>query len=249
MKTIYSRIVVILGIILFWEITVQISGVEHFILPGPYRVFQTLIIKFPMILQHSIITGTEMLIGLTIGSVFGFFLACVLGLSKPLSKAMLPVLVISQALPVFAIAPILMLWFGYGMGSKIIMTTLIVFFPITLATLNGFSQIPSEWLNTLQLLSEKKIRIFFYVELLFALPHAVSGLRIAASITPIGAVVGEWVGSSGGLGYLMLYANGRGQTDLMFASLTMLIFLALALWWLVNLAINSLKRFGIKQID
>jgi len=142
--------------------------------------------------------------------------------------------VVSQALPVFALAPLLMLWLGYGLASKLAMTTLIVFFPVTAATLAGFRQFPEAWEDTFKTLRPKKKRLFWLVRLPLAIPHALSGLRIAASVAPIGAVVGEWVGSSSGLGYLMLQSNARGQTDLMFAALVVLSIEAVLIWSVVN---------------
>src|SRR5210317_1075749 len=136
--------------------------------------------------------------------------------------------------PSFAIAPILMLWLGYGFASKLAMTTLIVFFPVTASTLAGFRAFPTSWDTTFQTLRPKASKLFWYVRLPLAIPYAMSGVRVAASVAPIGAVVGEWVGSSSGLGYLMLHANGRGQTDLMFAALLVLCVEALVIWSLVN---------------
>ena len=146
----------------------------------------------------------------------------------------MPVLVVSQALPVFAIAPLLMLWLGYGFASKLAMTTLIVFFPVTAAALAGFRSMPDGWQDTLTTFRATPIRTFWVVRVPLAVPHALSGLKIAASVAPIGAVVGEWVGSSSGLGYLMLHANGRGQTDLMFAALLVLCVEAIVVWAVVN---------------
>ena len=146
----------------------------------------------------------------------------------------MPALVISQALPVFAIAPILMLWLGYGFASKLAMTTLIVFFPVTANTLAGFRALPESWDATFHTLRPRRVRLFLNVRLPLAVPYTLSGVRVAASIAPIGAVVGEWVGSSSGLGYLMLHANARGQTDLMFAALVVLCVEALTIWSVSN---------------
>ena len=154
----------------------------------------------------------------------------------------MPALIISQALPVFAIAPILMLWLGYGFASKLAMTTLIVFFPVTASTLAGFRAMSRSWELTFQTLRPKRLQLFWFVRLPLAIPYALSGVRVAASVAPIGAVVGEWVGSSSGLGYLMLHANGRGQTDLMFAALIVLCAEALLIWSLVNRLANRFDQ-------
>ena len=174
--------------------------------------------------------------------MLGFAVACLIGDSKKLTQITMPALIISQALPVFAIAPILMLWLGYGFASKLAMTTLIVFFPVTASTLAGFRAMSRSWELTFQTLRPKRSQLFWFVRLPLAIPYALSGVRVAASVAPIGAVVGEWVGSSQGLGYLMLLANGRVKTDLMFAALFTLGFLSMSLYGLITLLIKLVFR-------
>ena len=146
----------------------------------------------------------------------------------------MPLLIISQAVPVFAIAPLLVLWLGYGMASKIAMAVLIIYFPVTAACYDGLRNTPQSWLQLAQTLQISPQAMLFKVRLPAALPALASGLRIAVSIAPIGAVVGEWVGSSEGLGYLMLQANARMQIDLMFAALFLLLLIALCLYFFTD---------------
>ena len=194
-------------------------------------------------MHHALITAAEISAGLALGGIFGLAVACLIADSPRLQRLTMPALVISQALPVFALAPILMLWLGYGFASKLAMTTLIVFFPVTAATLSGFRALPSSWSDTITALRGQRLSIFWQVRFPLALPFAGSGLRIAASVAPIGAVVGEWMGSAGGLGYLMLHANGRGQTDVLFAALVVLCGLALLIWGITNHLTRSLNRY------
>ena len=201
-----------------------------------------LVERLPLISGHAFTTASEIVCGLTLGTVLGFGVACLIGDSKTLTQITMPALIISQALPVFAIAPILMLWLGYGFASKLAMTTLIVFFPVTASTLAGFRAMSRSWELTFQTLRPKRSQLFWFVRLPLAIPYALSGVRVAASVAPIGAVVGEWVGSSSGLGYLMLHANGRGQTDLMFAALIVLCAEALVIWSLVNRLANRFDQ-------
>lgn len=216
--------------------------VPHFILPSPERVARVLVERLPLISGHAFTTASEIVCGLTLGTVLGFGVACLIGDSKKLTQITMPALIISQALPVFAIAPILMLWLGYGFASKLAMTTLIVFFPVTASTLAGFRAMSRSWELTFQTLRPKRSQLFWFVRLPLAIPYALSGVRVAASVAPIGAVVGEWIGSSSGLGYLMLHANGRGQTDLMFAALIVLCAEALLIWSLVNRLANRFDQ-------
>lgn len=225
-----------------WWVVVAAFDIPHFILPSPERVMWVLVERFPLIASHALTTALEIICGLILGAALGFGVACLIGDSKKLTQLTMPALVISQALPVFAIAPILMLWLGYGFASKLAMTTLIVFFPVTASTLAGFKAMPKSWELTFKTLRPKRSQLFWSVRLPLAIPYALSGVRVAASVAPIGAVVGEWIGSSSGLGYLMLHANGRGQTDLMFAALLVLCVEALIIWSLVNRLANRFDQ-------
>jgi putative hydroxymethylpyrimidine transport system permease protein len=226
-----------------WAGIVWIFDLPHYILPGPERVISVLWTRPELFVHHALITAAEISAGLALGGIFGLAVACLIADSPRLQRWTMPALVISQALPVFALAPILMLWLGYGFASKLAMTTLIVFFPVTAATLSGFRALPSSWSDTITALRGQRLRIFWQVRFPLALPFAGSGLRIAASVAPIGAVVGEWMGSAGGLGYLMLHANGRGQTDVLFAALVVLCGLALLIWGITNRLTRSLNRY------
>jgi putative hydroxymethylpyrimidine transport system permease protein len=230
-------------LISLWAAIVWIFALPHYILPGPDRVWSAFITRPELFVHHALITAAEISAGLALGGLFGLTVACLIADSPRLQRWTMPVLVISQALPVFALAPILMLWLGYGFASKLAMTTLIVFFPVTAATLSGFRALPSSWSDTLTALRGHRLKIFWQVRFPLALPFAGSGLRIAASVAPIGAVVGEWMGSAGGLGYLMLHANGRGQTDVLFAALVVLCGLALLIWGVTNRLTRSLNRY------
>jgi putative hydroxymethylpyrimidine transport system permease protein len=233
-------------LITVWWSTVIIFDIPHFILPSPDRVARVLFNRLGLISVHAATTALEIICGLLLGSFLGFTVACLIGDSKRLQSITMPALIISQALPVFAIAPILMLWLGYGFASKLAMTTLIVFFPVTASTLSGFRALPSSWETTFQTLRPRQSKLFFLVRLPLAIPYALAGVRVAASVAPIGAIVGEWVGSSSGLGYLMLHANGRGQTDLMFAALVVLCAESLIIWSITN---RISHRFDQKYAD
>jgi putative hydroxymethylpyrimidine transport system permease protein len=224
----------LLGLGVLWKAVTWVFSLPHFILPPPERVLIALVTRAEQISGHALTTATEIVAGLLLGGLLGIVSACLMAHSRTLHRLTMPVLVVSQALPVFAIAPLLMLWLGYGFASKLAMTTLIVFFPVTAAALAGFRSMPDGWQDTLTSFHATSIRTFWVIRVPLAVPHALSGLKIAASVAPIGAVVGEWVGSSSGLGYLMLHANGRGQTDLMFAALLVLCVEAILVWAVVN---------------
>jgi putative hydroxymethylpyrimidine transport system permease protein len=233
---------VLAGILLVWQLIVWVSGVPAFILPSPGRVLMALWSRGDLILHHLWVTVSEILLGLLIGSTLGVIAALVVDHQHNARRWLLPLLVASQAIPVFAIAPLLVLWLGYGMASKIAMAALIIFFPVTAAFLDGLRRTEPGWLDLARTMTAttgrparaRALRILFLVRVPAALPALASGLRVATAVAPIGAVVGEWVGASAGLGYLMLHANGRMQTDLMFAALFALSVTSVALWYLMD---------------
>jgi putative hydroxymethylpyrimidine transport system permease protein len=168
-------------------------------------------------------------------------------ISKSMRKWMLPFIILTQAIPIFAIAPILTLWVGYGIWSKIIMTTLIIYFPITIAFYDGLKRIDPMIINLAQMMKASTYSMLIKIRIPFALPQLSSGLKLAAAFAPMGAVIGEWVGSSKGLGYLMLYASGRVQIDLMFSSIIILAIFTILLYNLVAFISNYITRWDPKS--
>ena len=230
-----TRLFISASIIIFcWHVLVVITEVPAFIFPAPLEVLTTSIAQYETLLKHSLITSYEIIAGLLVGITLGILSAIILTLFKGSRQWALPLMVISQSLPVFALAPLLTLWFGFGMASKIVMATLIIYFPVVAATFDGLRHTSRSMVDLADTLGANKWSTLLHIRLPAALPSIASGIRVATSIAPIGAVVGEWVGSSQGLGYLMLNANGRMQTDLMFAALFCLCLIAVCLYFLVN---------------
>ena len=226
-----------------WQAIVSLTGVRRFILPPPALVAETWFDNRALIFEHTLVTATEIGLGLLVGAALGIATALTLAASDFARLTMRPILVFTQALPVFALAPILTLWLGFGMGSKIAMAVLIIYFPITSAFFDGLMRTPPGYLDLAQTMGASKWRTLWSIRVPAALPSLGSGLRLAAVYAPIGAVIGEWVGSSSGLGYLMLLANGRAKTDLMFAALLTLGVLSIVLYLTVNwLTLAYLKR-------
>ena len=228
-----------------WQALVTLAGLPPFILPGPWRVGEALVGNAGLIAFHAGATLVEVVIGLVLGAILGTLTA--LGLvASPLARRIVrPALVLTQALPVFALAPILTLWLGYGLGSKIVIAVLIIYFPVTSAFFDGLMATPPGWLDLARTMQARPAATLWRIRVPAALPALASGLRLAAVYAPIGAVIGEWVGASRGLGYLMLLANGRAKTDLMFAALVVLALMTLALYRVVGAACDRLAaRFA-----
>ena len=232
--------VITAGLILGWQIIVSLTGVPHYILPGPFRVATAFLAQWSSLWHHARITMIEIAAGLIIGTGIGAASALTMTASRSLKRWLLPVLVMSQAVPVFALAPLLVLWLGYGMGSKITMAVLIIFFPVTAAFYDGLRRTNPEWLELARVMNASPGAILYHIRIPAALPAFASGLRVATAVAPIGAIVGEWVGSSGGLGFYMLHANARMQTDLMFAALALLVTVALILYFSVDWVLNKI---------
>lgn len=220
-----------LGIIGIWQLTIALFHFPTYILPTPWEVWLSWKTNVTLLLNESLITILETLLGFFLAIIIACMTALAMTFIRPLSYWLLPILIMSQAIPTFAIAPLLVIWFGYGMSSKIVMTIIMVFFPITSAFYDGLRRTESGWVDLAKIMQAKKWRFFWYIRIPAALPSLASGLRVAATIAPIGAVVGEWVGASHGLGYLMLNANARMQIDMMFAALLTLILFSLLLYF------------------
>lgn len=227
-------IVTFAGLVLLWQGVVWAAGVPAFILPGPAAVAAALVARFGLIAGHAGVTLVEILLGLVLGIVLGGASALLLAASAGARRWLLPLLVVSQAVPVFALAPLLVLWLGYGLASKVAMATLIIFFPVAAAFHDGLRRTDPGWLDLARTMTGSRRAVLWRIRVPAALPALASGLRVAAAAAPIGAVVGEWVGASGGLGYLMLHANARMQTDVMFAALLVLAALGVALYFGVD---------------
>lgn len=227
------RAVIPVGVLLaLWQGAVWITGLPPFVLPPPLAVLHAAWAHAALLRDHALVTGAEVAAGMVIGTVLGTGVAVGLHLWPALRRAVDPVLAASQAVPVFVLAPILTIWLGYGMGPKIAMTVLLVFFPVLAALCDAMDAVPEADLDLARIARAPRWRTVLFLRLPHAMPAFRSGLRVGATYAPTGAVIGEWIGASQGLGYLMLLANARSKADLMFAALALVVALTLALRWL-----------------
>ena len=220
--------------LIVWEMVCRIFSVPDYLLPTPSEIAKTVIVEFSKFYPHILATLQEMLLGLGISILFGVGLAFLMFRYPIIERAFFPIVIGSQAVPVFAIAPLLVLWFGYGISSKVIMTAIIVFFPIVVNTLDGLKSTDPDMVYLLRSMGASENQILLKVRVPQSLPFFFSGLKIGVSVSSIGAVIGEWVGSTKGLGYLMLYANAQLRVDIVFSSIFYLTLLAVGLYLLVS---------------
>ncbi|MBA5777249.1 ABC transporter permease [Stappia sp. F7233] len=216
-------------LIALWAGLVRALEIPAFLLPGPGRVAAAFAGQWEFLLHHAGITAYETLLGFLCGVAGGVLLALVMALSPGMRRLLLPSILVTQALPVFAIAPILVLWLGFGIASKIVMAMLVIFFSVTSTFYDGLRRTDPGLLDLAGLYRATRFQELLHFRIPAALPALTSGIRIAAVFAPIGAIIGEWVGAKGGLAFIMLQSNARMQTDVMFAALILLAAMVLGL--------------------
>lgn len=231
-------LVTLLGLVGVWAAVQHFGAVPDYLLPRPVDVAACLWRQRGLLAGNAAVTLAETLCGLVLGSACGLALALAMVAFATLRRWLMPLVLLSQAVPVFALAPLLVLWFGFGMGSKIVMATLVIFFPVTAATFDGLRRTDPGLLDLARTMDANPALLLLRLRLPAALPVIGAGLRVAAAIAPIGAVIGEWVGASAGLGFVMQNANIRMQSDLMFAALAVLSAMTMALWVAIDRALR-----------
>ncbi len=220
---------------LVWELTCRLSKLPAFILPTPLQVAARLgrALRDGSLAFHTVVTLGEVLSGLLVGVGFALILGYGIAHSRWLERLLAPYLVATQAIPVVAIAPLLVIWFGPGMFSKVLICALIVFFPVLVNTAVGVRSVPKPLYELMASLHATRGQVLRYLEIPAALPVLLGGLRVGATLSVIGAVVGELVGADRGLGFLINVARGQYDTALVFVAVFTLIGMALALYGLV----------------
>lgn len=221
--------------LLIWEWAVRAFDVPFYILPAPSRIAGVLLADREMLLGQAAVTLEEVLIGFAIAFIIGIALAVLIFSSRTIERAVYPLVIASQTVPVFAIAPLLIVWFGYGLPSKVAMAALIVFFPIVVNTVDGLRAVDADMVNLLVILGATRAQVLMKIRIPAALPFVFSGTRIAVATSVIGAVIGEWVGAAQGLGFLMIHANAQLHIDLVFAAIACLSVMAMGLFAAVSM--------------
>jgi NitT/TauT family transport system permease protein/putative hydroxymethylpyrimidine transport system permease protein len=209
---------------------------EDFLVPAPSEIASSLWENRALLADNAWVTLKEVMLGFGCALVAGLSFAVALHLSETLRRAAYPLLVASQTIPIVVIAPILVVWFGYGIGPKLGIVALICFFPITVNALDGLRSVDPDAIKMMRTLDASRWQTFRRVEAPTALPYAFSGAKIAVAVAVIGAVFGEWAGSSSGLGHLMLQDNAQLETARLFAAVVVLSAMAIALFGLLALA-------------
>ncbi len=225
-----DSVVFYLAILLVWEGICRLGLVAPYLLPAPTAIANRMVAEAPSLLGHARITLTEILIGFLLGSGIGFGLAVGVVHSQFLERVVYPFALFTQIIPKLAIAPLFIVWLGFGLGPKIAITALICLFPVLINTVAGLTSVDPRLLDLMHSVSASRFQVFRMIRLPSAMPHIFAGLQIGITLATVGALVGEWVGADAGLGYVILTANSYLNTELVFAALVSISLLGLLLF-------------------
>lgn len=210
-----------------WEIMTKITAVPNWLVPAPSTIFKEAIMNHTLFFPDIWATFLLASSGLLIGSGLGFLLAMVLHLMPSLKNALYPFLILSQNVPIIVLAPLLVVWFGYGVLPKLIIITIVCFFPVTIAALDGFKNVPREFTHYMKMSGATKYQIFSKVELPNGMPPFFSGLKISATYSVMGAVISEWLGAQKGIGVFMTLSSSSFRVDRVFIAIFIIILLSM----------------------
>lgn len=219
-----------------WELLAHLLDVQPWLLPAPTEIAEELGESFSLHMEHAWITVQEVLIGFALAAMLGSFLAAAISWSRIVERSLYPIVIASQTIPIITLAPLLLVWVGPEMTSKVIVVVLISFFPVVVSLVDGLRSADVEMANMMRTLGASRLQLLLKLRLPAALPYLFSGLKVAAVTSVIGAVVGEWVGGQGGLGWLMKVSGPQFRTDRVFAAIFVLSVAAVLLFVLVVLA-------------
>lgn len=240
---------VLLLLFIIWEMAVSMAEIPNWLLPPPSEIFKEAIAGWGNFGPHLQSTIQLSLLGFVIGSSIGLITAIILHLIPFVRESIYPLLILSQNIPIIVLAPLLVIWFGFGLLPKLIVITLICFFPITVAALDGFRQTPNELKHYMMMAGANRRQLFWKLELPYSLPALFSGLKISATYSVMGAVISEWLGAKSGVGVYMTLASSSFRTDRVFVAILFIMIISLLLFALILLAERILVRWKSKEAD
>ena len=227
---------VVLALLGAWELYVDLGGVDPLLLPAPHAIAQSLYSDRALLWSNFLVTAEEIVLGIAVAVIAGLGLAVVILFSATMRRALYPLLVASQAIPVPLLSPMLALWLGFGIGSKLVVVALVSFFSIVVTTLAGFAAVDGDLLKLMQTFDASRMQTFRRVQLPAALPSVFTGVRIAVAVAVIGAVFAEWMGSTAGLGNLFQQSISQLLPARAFATAVILCALSVGLFGLMTVA-------------
>ncbi|MED1470416.1 ABC transporter permease [Bacillus salipaludis] len=242
----WRPVLVLLLLFVIWEIVVKTAKIEEWLLPAPSKIFAEAINGWSEFYPDLFSTTKIALFGFVIGAAIGLVVALVLYLIPVLRDSFYPLLILSQNVPTIVLAPLLVIWFGFGLLPKMIVITLVCFFPITVAALDGFRQTPAELRHYMMMAGASKTQVFWKLEFPFALPSVFSGLKISATYSVMGAVISEWLGAKQGIGVYMTMASSSFRTDRVFVAIFAIMLLSLLFFLIIVMVERRIVRWQVK---
>jgi ABC-type nitrate/sulfonate/bicarbonate transport system permease component len=222
-------------VIVLWEIIAKVLQVPAYILPRPSQVTAAFFKNFDLIMQHLAVTLYEVAVGIVFSVLTAFTAAILMDNFETIKKTLYPLLVISQTIPIMAVAPLLIIWFGFGALPKILLIIIMCFFPIAVSLITGFAQTDKDCLDMFRVLKASKLQIYRHLKFPNALPYFFSGLKISVTWMVMAAVISEWLGGNKGIGVYMLRSKQAFALDNVFASVVLVVFLSLLFIGILNL--------------
>ena len=251
-KSIENKLAPIIFIIILlsiWEVVVRAGGIEKYIMPAPTDVINVLSSDFKTMIPHILATLYEGFVGFIIAIGLSIILAIIMDMVPLIKKALYPVLVISQTIPTIALAPLFIIWFGFGALPKIIVVVIVCFFPIVISIVDGLEAVDRDLINHFKLMGASKLNIFIHLKLPYGMINFFSGMRIAATYSIMGAVIGEWLGGDKGLGVYMTRARSAYSLDKMFAAIVVIVIISMAIFILVSVMEKVFTPWNNKKVS
>jgi NitT/TauT family transport system permease protein len=232
----WTRPVLLIVILLvLWDAAIRIFGIKPYLIPAPEAVVRALVAEWPKLWRESLVTTYATLGGFALSILFGIPMALLIAYSRTVESFVYPLLVFSQSIPKIAIAPLFVVWFGFGIIPKVICAFMLGFFPVVVSTVAGFKSVETDMIDLARSMKASRLAMFLRISLPQALPSLFAGLKVSVTLAVVGAVVGEFVGSNSGIGYVLQIANGNFDLPLMFAALAVLSGIGVVLFVAVDL--------------
>lgn len=239
----WRPLLVIILLFVIWEICVQLFELPTWLLPAPTQILEVGVTEWSQYSHHVWATVQLIIVGFAIGSGIGILVAIALHIVPFLRQSTYPLIILSQNIPVIVLAPLLVVWFGFGMLPKIIVITLVCFFPIAISLLDGFRQTDRDLMHYMQMAGANRKQLFWKLEWPHAMPSLFSGLKISATYSVMGAVISEWLGASRGIGYYMTLASSSYRTDRVFVAIMIIVALSLIFFIIINWIENRVIKW------
>lgn len=230
-----APVLVILVLLVIWELAVRIGQIPLYVLPSPTQTVRTFVTELPALIRHAEVTAMEALAGMGISFAVGILIGILMDAMPTLKRCIYPILVVTQTIPVIVLAPIFIIYMGFGYAPKILTVVLMCFFPIVVSFSDGLGQIDQGYLNLIRTYGGSRLQLYQIVKIPAAMISLLSGLKVAATYSISGAVVGEWIASQSGLGYYLIRAKNGYMLDKVFACVVMIVLLSLLMNGLVKL--------------